>query len=63
MLSNDPAEKPQQSSSQCGAETPVLSPQDPIEVGPQGSGTINDPAASDPPPGVTSDFDYLSNLI
>jgi hypothetical protein len=64
MLSNDPAEKPQQSaSSSGGAETPVLSPQDPIEVGSQGSGTINDPGASDTkPPGVSGDLGDLSYL-
>lgn len=66
MLSNDPAEKPQQSSSPSGdkastAGVSVIDPGKPIEVGSPGSGTINDPGASDtqPPPGVTGDLDYL----
>ena len=67
MLSNDPTGKPQQSASSSGthAGVPVVDPGKPIEVGSQGSGTINDPGAPDtqPPPGVTSDLDDLSNLM
>jgi hypothetical protein len=68
MLSTDPAEKSQPSSSPSGAKSaslavPVMDAREPIEVAPGGNGTTNDPAASDRPPGVSDDLGDPSQLI
>ena len=67
MLSNDSTESQasQRSDTKAGtakAQVKVLDPHSPIEVASQGSGTVNDPPASDTkPPGVTDyNFDLLA---
>lgn len=63
MLSNDPRNNstasqasPLRDDKACAAEVPVLNPGSPIEVASQGSGTVNDPPASDTkPPGACDD--------
>ncbi|HEX3551694.1 MAG TPA: hypothetical protein VIA62_00520 [Thermoanaerobaculia bacterium] len=44
------------------AAVPPLNPGSPIEVASQGSGTVNDPAASDTKPPGACDSEYLDFL-
>ena len=72
MLSNDPGNKPAapkaspRSDIKAGtaevAGTPVLDPNDGIEVAAGGGGTVNDPAGQDtkPPGAYGSDLDLLA---
>ena len=69
MLSNDPGNKPaapKASPPKAGtaevAGTPVLDPNDGIEVAAGGGGTVNDPSGQDtkPPRAYGSDLDLLA---
>ena len=62
MISNDPAEPLPQASPLPGAGNPGSTPPDPrrpIEVVPQGNGTVNDPSATDTKPPGVEDFELL----
>lgn len=60
MVNDKPAESQAVPANAGAAETPVLDPRSPIEVASDGSGTVNDPSASDTKPPGAADLELLA---